>query len=235
MPKETLWVPIVQGSALKGHVNYMKKTIIFSLFLSLALYSFILPPVQAAKCTAEKPDHAPDLFQIDVTKNSAKLHFTPINNAITNYTIAYGYARREDRFVVSFPFGRYDGVINYTVNDLSPNTKYYLRVRADNGCRYGYWSDTMSVETNWENKTYTRVKGDSGGSNFFNPAAGFAPDVPEVTATEEATPESNGVQEEIGKEEKKEYLKTLAPTKIALGFGVIGLIIAFYLWRRNKK
>src|SRR3989344_1280407 len=150
---------MVQGSILNGHVNYMKKTIIFSLFLSLALYVFISPSVQAAKCLAEKPDHAPDLFQIDVTKNSATLHFTPVNNAITNYTIAYGYDRREDGYVVSFPSGRYDGVINYTVNDLSPNTKYYFRVRADNGCRNGYWSDTMSLETNWEHRTYTRVKG----------------------------------------------------------------------------
>ena len=149
---------MVQGSILKGHVNYMKKTIIFSLFLSLALYVFISPSVQAAKCLAEKPDHAPDLFQIDITKNTATLYFTPVNNAVSQYTIVYGYNRGDERFGISFPYGTYDGVISYTINELAPNTKYYFRVRADHGCRHGYWSDTMSAQTNWESKIYTRVK-----------------------------------------------------------------------------
>lgn len=137
----------------------MKKTFIFSLaFSSLILYFAISEPVQAARCPAEKPTYAPDLFQIDVTKNSATLYFTPVNDVITNYFIAYGYERREDRFSVSVPFGHYDGVINYTVNYLEQNTKYYFRVRADNECRQGFWSDTMSVKTNWDYKSYYRVK-----------------------------------------------------------------------------
>lgn len=106
----------------------------------------------------EKPNDKPDLFQIDVTWTTATLHFTPINNAVTNYTIVYGYERGEQRFGVSFPFGKYDGVIDYTINGLSPNMQYFFRVRADNGCRNGPLSDTMSVRTNWESKTYTRFK-----------------------------------------------------------------------------
>ena len=112
----------------------------------------------AAQCTATKPDHAPDLFQIDVTKNSAKLYFTPVNNAVSNYTIVYGYERGDERFGVSFPYGVYQGVIDYTINHLAPNTRYYYKVRADNGCRNGYWSETLSARTNWDFKTYTRVK-----------------------------------------------------------------------------
>lgn len=151
----------------------MKKTIIFFLVLLLILYAFIPRTVQA-KCTAEKPSRAPGLFQIDVTKNSATLYFVPINGAVTSYTVAYGYTRMEDRFVVSFPSGRYDGAVNYTVNYLSPNTKYYFRMRADNGCRIGYWSDTMSVETNLEHQTYTRVK-DRGASDASSSGKPIAP------------------------------------------------------------
>lgn len=138
----------------------MKNKLIFLISFTWIVASILssTSTVSAASCGATKPDHAPDLFQIDVTKNSATLYFTPVNNAVSNYTIVYGYDRGDERFGVSFPFGKYDGVISYTINHLSPNTKYYFRVRADNGCRQGYWSDTLSVRTNWEFKSYTRVK-----------------------------------------------------------------------------
>ena len=130
----------------------------FNIIVIIASTVFVSSPVLAAKCMDEKPNDKPDLFQIDVTRTTATLHFTPVNNAVTNYTIVYGYERGEQRFGVSFPFGKSDGVINYTINDLSPNMEYFFRVRADNGCRNGSFSDTMSVRTNWESKIYTRVK-----------------------------------------------------------------------------
>lgn len=138
----------------------MKNTsVILISFLFIFAAVFLSPlKTSAAQCGATKPDHAPDLFQIDSTKNSATLYFTPVNNAVTNYTVVYGYERGDERFGVSFPFGVYGGVISYTINHLSPNTRYYFRVRADNGCRQGYWSDTLSARTNWQFKTYTRVE-----------------------------------------------------------------------------
>jgi hypothetical protein len=135
----------------------MKKIILVALlyFFSVLLFN---RSAFAAKCTMEKPDSAPDLFQIDVTKTTAKLYFTPVKKNVTHYTIIYGYQRRQNDFGVSFPFGSYTGVVSYSINNLSPNTKYYFRVRADNGCRQGPWSDTMSVQTNWDFKTYTKTK-----------------------------------------------------------------------------
>jgi len=138
----------------------LKRLIIFVISLIWLFISVLFLPhsVTATQCKATKPDHAPDLFQINTTKDSAVLFFTPVNNAVSQYTIVYGYSRGDERFGTSFPFGRYDGVISYTINHLAPNTKYYFRVRADHGCRQGYWSDTMSAQTNWESKIYTRVK-----------------------------------------------------------------------------
>src|SRR3989344_9246270 len=138
----------------------MKNQILFMASINLIFLIILLFPssIYAAQCQATKPDHAPDLFQIDITKNTATLYFTPVNNAVSQYTIVYGYNRGDERFGISFPYGTYDGVISYTINELAPNTKYYFRVRADHGCRQGYWSDTMSVQTNWKNKTYTRIK-----------------------------------------------------------------------------
>lgn len=126
--------------------------------LLLVLYLILAAPVQAdTRCPVEKPDHAPDLFQINMTRNSATLFFTPVNNAVTGYLIAYGHYRRDDRFGVFFPSGPSDGVISYKIDYLQPNTRYYFRVQAVNGCRNGFWSDTLSARTNWSYKNY-RVK-----------------------------------------------------------------------------
>ncbi len=43
--------------------------------------------------------------------------------------------------------GYYDGVIDFTINDLSPNTVYYFKVWAGNGCAPGDWSSWKMVKT----------------------------------------------------------------------------------------
>ncbi len=98
-------------------------------------------------CDKQAPDHSPDLFQIDTTKNTAKLFFTPVNNAVDYYYIAYGFTEGDERFGVKFDKGYYDGVIDYTINELAPNTNYYFKVRAGNGCATGSWSNWMLAKT----------------------------------------------------------------------------------------
>lgn len=130
-------------------------TLLVTLVGVLSLFSSNV--TAAPRCLAEKPNKAPDLFQIDTTRTSATVYFTPVNNAVTDYRVVYGYARGSDDFGVSFPSGYYDGVLSFTVNHLAPNTRYYFRVIALNGCRYGYWSDTLSARTNWDFKSFYRV------------------------------------------------------------------------------
>jgi len=224
----------------------MKKTIIFLLFLFLALSVFISSPVLAAKCSDEKPDHPPDLFQIDVTKNSATLYFTPVNNAVTNYWIAYGLARGEDRYGVSYPSGRYDGVINYTVNNLALNTRYYFRVKAVNGCRQGFWSDSMSVKTNWESKTYTRFKEEPIGSN--NSTLTFGKNaLKEITPLSKLTPQPSLqpspqpsptttviiTNSQVKGTSTKNFSKYIFP--VILLILLILLVLSFYKKRKNNS
>lgn len=133
-------------------VGFLTVFVLSSFFLSLAPGSYAKP-----RCPMEKPNKAPDLFQIDTTPTTATLYFTPVNNAVTEYRIVYGYSRGEERFGVSFPSGYYDGVLSYQINFLEPNSRYYFRVIAVNGCRYGYWSDTLSARTNWDFKSFYRV------------------------------------------------------------------------------
>lgn len=101
----------------------------------------------APTCSKEAPNKSPDLFQIDTTKNTAKLFFTPVNNAVNQYYIAYGFTEGDERFGVKFDKGFYNGVIDYTINELAPNTNYYFKVRAGNDCATGNWSHWLVAKT----------------------------------------------------------------------------------------
>jgi nucleoid-associated protein YgaU len=39
------------------------------------------------------------------------------------------------------------GAVAYTINALNANTTYYFKVRANNGCMGGEWSNTLSLKT----------------------------------------------------------------------------------------
>lgn len=55
--------------------------------------------------------------------------------------IAYGLSPGDERYGVSFSAGLSSGVVNYTINDLNPNTTYYFKVRGGSGCAPGGWSN----------------------------------------------------------------------------------------------
>lgn len=101
------------------------------------------PPV----CQDTAPVVTPDLFQIDVTQNSATLYFTPINENLSYYYIAYGLSEEDVQFGIEFPASPSNGVESYTVGMLNPNTDYYFKVRGGNGCAPGGWSNVKSAKT----------------------------------------------------------------------------------------
>lgn len=102
--------------------------------------------INIPSCTDAIPSGSPDLFQIDTNSNKAKLYFTPIQGNTNTYTISYGYTPGDMRFGVE-KSGNETGVITYTLNELTPDTNYYVRVRAKNGCSASVWSNEMKVMT----------------------------------------------------------------------------------------
>jgi len=50
---------------------------------------------------------------------------------------------------VSFQAGLSSGVVNFTINDLNPDTTYYFKVRGGSGCAPGGWSNNK--ESNSKN------------------------------------------------------------------------------------
>ena len=99
--------------------------------------------VKAPVCSKTPPYNAPNLFQVTTNQTQATLYFTPIRDNISYYFIAFGFSPGDFRFGTSFEMGPYDGVIDYTVNMLTPGTTYYFTVRGGNGCATGPWSSAL--------------------------------------------------------------------------------------------
>jgi hypothetical protein len=106
-------------------------------------------------CSDFAPSNTPHLFQIDTTKNTAKLFFTPANDYLSYYYIAYGLSLGDERYGVSFNHGLSGGVVEYNINALEPNTNYYFKVRGGNGCASGGWSNILSAKTDGFNNYVT--------------------------------------------------------------------------------
>jgi len=105
------------------------------------------PSLPAAPgCSAERPTSAPDLFQINAQSNSVRLFFTPITNNRSYYSVSYGTSSDQPEYGVEFSNDQ-DGVISVDILDLKPNTTYYFKVRAGNGCMPGDWSNELAVKT----------------------------------------------------------------------------------------
>jgi sugar lactone lactonase YvrE len=96
-------------------------------------------------CTSGDVASTPDLFQINVLSDRVKLFFTPISNTNTFY---FSYSTKPNTLEhgVEATLAK-EGVQIYTINLLKPNTTYYFKVRGQNGCKSGEWSNIMQIKT----------------------------------------------------------------------------------------
>ena len=99
-------------------------------------------------CTDSKPLSTSNLFQINITNNTAKLFFTPLTDT-NHYYVSFSTNpdAEKDGAGADIILNK-EGVQNYTVYQLKPNTTYYFKVRGQNGCMPGDWSNIMKIKTN---------------------------------------------------------------------------------------
>lgn len=107
-----------------------------------------LPP----QCHAFRPSGAPELFQIDTTKSTASLFFSPVRGNTDSYFIRYGTTPTFLEHGYRFSYQDSSGVIMQTINHLQPNTTYYFQVRAGNGCMPGNWGNTLKATTTTQSR-----------------------------------------------------------------------------------
>ncbi|MFA5828688.1 MAG: Ig-like domain-containing protein [Candidatus Shapirobacteria bacterium] len=96
-------------------------------------------------CSDPQPASIPDLFQINVTATTAKLFFTPISDT-TEFYISFSALPTAEDHGARVSLAR-EGVQNFTVNSLKPNTTYYFKLRGQNGCQTGVWSNIVKAKT----------------------------------------------------------------------------------------
>ena len=96
-------------------------------------------------CGDAPPSNAPDLFQIDTTQTTARLYFAPATN-IDTYFISYSANPVAQEHGAVVQLGS-DGVQQFEVELLQPNTVYYFKVRGQRGCAPGDWSQIRAGRT----------------------------------------------------------------------------------------
>lgn len=145
-------------------------------------------------CHGPVPASAPDLFQIDVHGNTAKLFFTPVNNT-SDYHVSFSTQPHAEEHGETIALLR-EGVQSHTVYHLRPNTTYYFKVSGRLGCQSGEWSQVMEARTsnlNWRGRLsfykYSLQKQVSRLSNVVSRRLNLADPVvaPAAAAPEEST------------------------------------------------
>ena len=92
-------------------------------------------------CVDTPPTNNPNIFQIDRAGSKTTIYFTPVNDYLSYYYVAYGLSPGSEQYGVTFPASLSTGAVTYTINDLNPNLTYYFKVRAGNICAPGGWSN----------------------------------------------------------------------------------------------
>lgn len=89
---------------------------------------------------------APWLYKaIAQESNSILLSFTDADDPIDKYVLEYGLESNNYIYGAQNIGGK--GTRTYLVQSLQPNTTYYFKIRAGNGCTTGPWSNEISTKT----------------------------------------------------------------------------------------
>lgn len=115
-----------------------------------------------ATCDAVLPNSIPDLFEMRTNNTTATLYFTPPSDAYSSFSVEYGTQPDALEFGVTYDQNYSSGVLKYTISYLRPNTLYFFKIKANNGCASGAWGARMSAHTT-KNSVQTQIsyKGNS--------------------------------------------------------------------------
>ncbi len=100
-------------------------------------------------CTDTQPGaKVPWLYgAVAQSPSSVLLYFTEADDPVDKYVLEYGTEPGVYQYSSQNLGVNLRGQMTYLVESLSPNTAYYFRVRAGNGCASGGWSNEIQTKT----------------------------------------------------------------------------------------
>lgn len=101
---------------------------------------------QTQTCTNPAPGKAPTLTSAKASgNNKITLTWTKSSDPFSHYLVAYGLSSGQYQYGNPRIGGR--DTTSFTIDSLSPNTKYYFIIKAVNGCMPGANSNELSATT----------------------------------------------------------------------------------------
>ncbi len=88
----------------------------------------------------------PSIYKaVSQNKDSVELFFVPAENPVDHYALEYG--TQSGHYIYGLNnFGDKNST-SILIQDLTPNTEYYFRIRGGNGCATGPWSNEITAKT----------------------------------------------------------------------------------------
>lgn len=120
----------------------------------ILLFCFLLGSISlnkgyAISCKNERPQIAPVLLSAQARDKSVVLTWQEAADPVTHYLVAY--SRNEIDIEFGNPNVGPKGTTTYTVNELTNGVKYYFKVRGENGCKPGKFSNKLSAIAGYPN------------------------------------------------------------------------------------
>ncbi len=126
-----------------------------SISLNFGTRNLSVPP---PACTDTTPSSAPIITSVTpIDQNTLRLVFTKAGSPVSYYALEYGDTSGNYKWGVP-SFGDAN-TTSYNAGFLTPNTTYYFKVRAGNGCAPGPWSSEASGTTSLASITTTTTSG----------------------------------------------------------------------------
>ncbi|MEK7551701.1 MAG: fibronectin type III domain-containing protein [Patescibacteria group bacterium] len=126
-----------------------KLLVVVILLFCFLLGSTSLNKGDAISCKNERPQTAPFLLSAQAKDRSVVLTWQEAADPVTHYLVAY--SRNEIDLEFGNPNVGPKGTTTYTVTELTNGVKYYFKVRGENGCKPGKFSNKLSATAGYPN------------------------------------------------------------------------------------
>ncbi len=105
------------------------------------------PPARRGleKCLEDSPEFQPEIYEGTSTSNTVNLLISDESENVNRYKLEYGISPIKLSSKIGYIGTK--GLDKYTVAELAPNTVYHFRLRADNTCQAGEWSEVFTIKT----------------------------------------------------------------------------------------